>query len=64
MNALETDLETRIIVDLGLARLELGEARRAQQAKDTPATRQRVAGARAHVDELLDMWNQLLPTPV
>ena len=64
MNALETDLETPIVVDLGLARLELREARRAQQAKDTPAARQRVAAARSRVDELLDMWNQLLPTPV
>jgi len=63
MDTLDTELETRITVDLELARLELGEARRAQQAKDTPAARQRVVDVRARVDGLLDMWNQLLPTP-
>jgi hypothetical protein len=61
VNVPPTDLEDSIQLDLALARLELAEARAWQEAKDTPAARQRVADARAIADSLLDMWNELAP---
>lgn len=43
-------------VDFRLARLELAEARLAQQRKDTPAARAEVERCRARLDEILDMF--------
>jgi hypothetical protein len=56
-------IEDGIQLDLDLARLQLGEARRAQRDDDTPATRRRVDEARALADGLLDMWNEASPDP-
>ena len=56
-------IEEGIQLDLGLARLQLVEARRAQRDDDTPSARRRVAAARALADGLLDMWNEASPTP-
>jgi hypothetical protein len=55
-------LEDGIQLDLGLTRLELATALRAQQLEDTPAARRRVAETRTRVDVLLDMWNDVLLT--
>ncbi|MGY1734965.1 MULTISPECIES: hypothetical protein [unclassified Geodermatophilus] len=50
-------------LQLDLARLELGEARRARQVKDTPAARARVVLALGRIDLLLDRWNDRARTP-
>jgi hypothetical protein len=55
-------LEESIQLDFDLARLELAEARRALQDVDSPAARLRVAACRARVDDILDMWNDVLLT--
>lgn len=55
-------LEDSIQLDFDLARLELAEARRARQAADTAATRQRLDECRARLDSILDMWNDVLLT--
>jgi hypothetical protein len=47
----------RLHLDLEAARRELVAARRAQQSKDTPAARRRVAECRTELDRLLDRWN-------
>jgi hypothetical protein len=57
-------IEDGIQVDLDLARLDLAEARRAQEDENTPSARRRVAAARALTDGLLDMWNEASPTSV
>ncbi|MGY1669824.1 hypothetical protein [Geodermatophilus sp. SYSU D00710] len=64
MDVLHPDVDEGLLLQLDLARLELGEARRARRAKDTPAARQRVVEAMRRVDRLLDRWNELARTPV
>ena len=56
-------IEEGIQLDLDLARLQLAEARQAQEDDDTPSARRRVEQARALADGLLDMWNEASPTP-
>lgn len=56
---LDDELEEHLHLEFDLARLELAEARRAQQHRDTPATRLRVADCRQRVDRILDRWNDL-----
>jgi hypothetical protein len=55
-------LEDGIQLDFDLARLELAEAQRAARADDSPAARLRVAACRSRVDDILDMWNDVLLT--
>ncbi|MGY1607779.1 MULTISPECIES: hypothetical protein [unclassified Geodermatophilus] len=64
MDVLHPDVDEGLLLQLDLARLELGEARRARRAEDTPAARQRVVEAMRRVDRLLDRWNELARTPV
>ncbi len=52
----ESVLET-IHAELVLASVDLTQAKRAQQDKDTPAARRHVHTCRERVDALLDMWN-------
>ena len=54
------DLADRLTTEFELARTELVEACRAQQRKDTPEARKRVATCRTTVDGVLDMWNDLV----
>jgi hypothetical protein len=56
-------IEEGIQLDLDLARLQLAEARRAQQDDDTPSARHRIDVARDLADGLLDMWNEASPRP-
>ncbi|MGY1785192.1 hypothetical protein [Geodermatophilus sp. SYSU D00698] len=63
MDVLHTGPEEDLRLQLHLARLEFGAARRARQVKDTPAARQRVVDAVGHLDRLLDRWNDLARTP-
>ncbi|WP_448628124.1 hypothetical protein [Geodermatophilus sp. URMC 64] len=58
----DVSLEDSIQLDFDLARLELAEAQRAARADDTPTARLRVAACRARVDDILDMWNDVLLT--
>jgi hypothetical protein len=58
---LDDEFDEHLHLEFDLARLELVEARRAQQLKDTPAARLRVAECRNRVDRVLDMWNDALP---
>ncbi len=55
------EIEERLHLEFGLARLELVEARLAQQKRDTPAARKRVAECRSRVDRVLDAWNAAVP---
>ncbi|MGY1700238.1 hypothetical protein [Geodermatophilus sp. SYSU D00766] len=64
MDVLHTDVDEDLLVQLDLARVELGEARRARQAEDTPVARQRVVEAMRLIDRLLDRWNDLVRTRV
>lgn len=57
MSAIVDSLENSLQRDFDLARLDLAEARRELQHKDTPAARRRLAACRARVDHILDTWN-------
>jgi hypothetical protein len=52
-------LHDRLLIDFARAGAELAEARRRQQAKDTPAHRTAVLDCRARVDAVLDMHLEL-----
>lgn len=58
---LDDEFGERLHVEFDLARLELVEARRAQEQKDTPAARLRLAKCRSRVDRVLDRWNDVVP---
>ena len=68
MDALATRSEELLVDEFGeglhvefdLARLELVEARRAQEQKDTPPARLRLAECRSRVDRVLDRWNDVV----
>ena len=62
MDGDDASLENSIQLDFDLARVELADALRAVEAHDTPAARLRVAACRARVDDILDMWNDVLLT--
>jgi len=63
VDVLRQVVESRVQLAFDLACQELDEARRAQQLKDTPAVRLRVAECRAAVDRVLDRWNDFVLTP-
>ena len=46
-----------LLVEFGLARLDLAAATAVQRRKDTPAARAVVADCRARIDGILDSWN-------
>jgi hypothetical protein len=48
----------RLHLEFDAARRELVEARRAQEHKDTPDARRRVAKCRTRLDTVLDMGNE------
>ncbi|MGY1605039.1 hypothetical protein [Geodermatophilus sp. SYSU D00815] len=55
-------LEETLHLDFALARLELTEAVRELRTADTADSRRRVDECRARVDDVLDMWNDVLLT--
>jgi hypothetical protein len=59
---LDDEFDERLHLEFDLARLELVEARAAQEQKDTPAARLRVAECRSRVDSVLDRWNDVVLT--
>lgn len=59
MNVLTSSVADDLRSDLEQARADLIAARLAQQAKDTPACRAAVAGHRARIDVLLDVYLEL-----
>ena len=56
METLSDTLRDSLRVDFTLARIELIEARRSQQRKDTPAARAHVEECRSRLDYILDTW--------
>jgi hypothetical protein len=58
---LDLPSEDRLHLEFDAARRELVEARRAQEQKDTPDARRRVAECRTRLDTVLDMWNDAVP---
>jgi hypothetical protein len=62
MDGDKASLEDSIQLDFDLARVELADARRAARSDDSPAALARVAACRALVDDILDMWNDVLLT--
>jgi hypothetical protein len=57
MNLVADDLRTDIRLDLEHAQRQLVLARGAQQVKDSPSARYRVAACHDRIDDLLDLWN-------
>lgn len=53
-----------LLVEFGLARLDLAAATAALRRKDTPAARGEVAACRARIDGILDSWNAGVRAPL
>ena len=53
-----------LLVEFGLARLDLAAAIAAQRRKDAPAGRGDVADFRARIDGILDSWNAGVRVPL
>ncbi len=58
MNLVADSVVDTIRIEFQLACTELRDARRAQVAQDSPASRARVEQAQDRVDAVLDMWNE------
>lgn len=57
-------LAASLAEEFAIARLQLCEARLAQARKDTPANREAVTSASAHVDDVLDLYLIVRRLPV
>jgi hypothetical protein len=53
-----------LLVEFGLARLDLAAATAAPGHKDTPAAREEGAKRRARVDSIVDSWNAGVRVPL
>ena len=65
MSAITVDAAPDVLlVEFGLARLDLVAAIAAQRRKDTPAGRGKVEYCRARIDGILDSWNAGVRVPL
>ena len=65
MSAITADgAQDVLLVEFGLARLDLAAATAAQRRKDTPAARREVGDCRARIDGILDSWNAGVRVPL